>query len=106
MENKPICSISKKGSKVWKLNGRPHRLDGPAVELYHGGEQWWVDGHLHRLDGPAKIYRDGDKEWHINGFHVTDIITDWANENDIALDNLTDVDKALIKIVWSDYGKT
>lgn len=103
MENKPICYISKKGSKIWKLNGRPHRLDGPAVELYHGGEQWWVDGNLHRLDGPAIIKKDGVSEWYIMGIDITFILKEWAVQRNIDLDNLTDVDKALIKITWADY---
>ena len=67
----------------------------------------------HRIDGPAKIYKDIDlssginslHRWYINGKHVTEQITKWSKENDIDLDNLTDVDKALIKLVWADYGK-
>ena len=128
MENKPICEIDDDGNKRWYNEfGLYHREDGPAVEFYHGGKQWWVDGQLHRLDGPAveykdgtkewhvngklhrldgpaKIYSDGDKEWFINDSNVTDIITDWANENDIDIDNLTEDDKLLIKLVWADYS--
>jgi len=67
----------------------------------------------HRLDGPAKFYKDIDlsigilslQRWYINGNHITEQITKWAKENDIDLANLTEVDKALIKIVWADYGK-
>ena len=129
MENKPICEIDKYGTKRWYLNGIPHREDGPAVEFLdgdqswffegklhredgpaiissHGYKEWFNNGKLHRLDGPAFIHDDGDKAWFINDSHVTVIITDWANENDIDLDNLSEVDKALIKIVWADYGKT
>ena len=58
----------------------------------------------HRLDGPAFLCCSGGL-WFINGFDVTIEIYQWAEENDIELDNLTDVDKALIKIVWADYGK-
>ena len=45
------------------------------------------------------------KFWFINNHNVTYEIATWAKENDIDLDNLTDVDKALIKLVWSDYEK-
>ena len=73
--------------------------------LFHTdlNETFW-----HRLDGPAyiKFKDDGspeDCQWYINDFYVTDIITDWAKDNDIDLDNLTEVDKALIKLTWADY---
>jgi len=59
----------------------------------------------HRLDGPAVLKKSGDTVWFINGRYVNHLIIDWAKENDIDLDNLTDVDKALIKLTWSDYGK-
>ena len=64
-----------------------------------------------RFDGPVYIWNKKDQngkcivEWWINGHHVTTKIIQWAKENDIDLDNLSDVDKALIKIVWADYGK-
>ena len=107
MENKPIYEyeIDGEGTKRWYLNDIPHREDGPAVEYANGEKIWKVNGITHRLDGPAHITSDGDKVWYINDCHVTDQIIQWAEENDIDLDNLTDVDKALIKLVWSDYGK-
>ena len=46
-----------------------------------------------------------DSSWYINSHRVTAQITKWAKDNGIDLDNLTEVDKALIKLVWSDYGK-
>jgi len=64
-----------------------------------------------RLDGPVFISKDIDEngknitEWYINGFHVDNEIRAWAKENDIDLDNLSEDDKLLIKLVWSDYGK-
>lgn len=59
----------------------------------------------HRLDGPAYISSCGN-EWWINDNGVTEEITQWAKENDIDLDNLTSENINLIKIIWSDYGKT
>ena len=64
-----------------------------------------------RLDGPVYIYKETDEsgkniiEWHINDHDVTEEITQWAKENDIDLDNLSEDDKLLIKLVWADYGK-
>jgi len=105
MENKPICKINQNGTKWWFLNGKYHREDGPAIEYEDGRQHWFINNTRHRLDGPAYIKNDNTKEWYINGHHVTDIITKWAEENDIDLENLTEVDKALIKLIWSDYGK-
>ena len=62
------------------------------------------DYEWHRLDGPAFI-NDYETKWYINDYDVTDEIIVWAKDNDIDLGNLTDEDKALIKLIWSDYGK-
>ena len=63
----------------------------------------------HRLDGPAhiKFYDDGSiatYDWYINDYYLTHKIEKWAKENDIDLDNLSEVDKALIKLTWADYN--
>jgi len=52
------------------VNGKSHRLDGPASEWADGTKQWWVNDKLHRVDGPAIIWGDGSKEWHINGKRI------------------------------------
>ena len=59
----------------------------------------------HRLDGPTIIERDGHHSWYINDQAVTDEITKWASDNYVDLDNLSEDDKLLIKLVWADYGK-
>jgi len=59
--------IDKSGNKFWRGNGKPHRLDGPAVEYANGTKVWYVDGKRHRLDGPAFEQRDGYKAWYVNG---------------------------------------
>ena len=55
------------GSKQWWLNGKRHRVDGPAREWADGTKQWWLNGKLHRVDGPAYEGADGEKEWYLNG---------------------------------------
>lgn len=30
--------------RVWYLNGKRHREDGPAVEWAHGRQEWWLHG--------------------------------------------------------------
>ena len=55
------------GDKVWYLNGKRHREDGPAVEWTDGTKKWYLNGQLHREDGPAIERANGDKEWYLNG---------------------------------------
>ena len=104
MENKPKCEIDVYDNKRWYINGQIHREDGPAIELKSGTQIWCFEGEYHKLDGPAFILVNAGSEWWINGFFVDEEITTWASENDIDLDNLTDVDKLLIKLTWADYN--
>ena len=55
----------------WYLNGKLHRVDGPAVANADGYKCWFLNGKLHRVDGPAIEYADGDKEWFVNGKQFT-----------------------------------
>ena len=54
------------GSKAWHVDGKCHRVDGPAVEYADGTKQWYVDGKIHRVDGPAVEYANGGKQWYLN----------------------------------------
>ena len=105
MENKPTCEVDENRSQRWYLNGQYHREDGPAIEHLNGCKAWYLYGKCHRLDGPAVIWFDGHVNWYVNDIPITVKITKWAENNDIDLDNLSEVDKALIKLVWSDYGR-
>ncbi len=61
------------GEKEWRLNGKRHRVDGPAVERSDGEKVWWLNGKFHRIDGPAIEFSDGKKQWWLNGKrHRTD----------------------------------
>ena len=55
----------------WFLNGKRHRVDGPAVEWANGYKSWFLNGERHRVDGPAVEYTNGDKEWYLNGQQFT-----------------------------------
>ena len=65
--SKPTMSVDEWGNKHWRLDGKLHRLDGPAIEYANGSKEWWVDGKCHRLDGPAVEYANGSKHWYIDG---------------------------------------
>ena len=60
------------GSKSWYLNGKRHREDGPAIVWSNGRKQWYLNGQRHRKDGPAVEYPDGRKYWYLNGKQVTE----------------------------------
>ncbi len=51
----------------WKIHGKFHRLDGPAVRWDDGGRDWYINDELHRLDGPAMECANGEKYWYIMG---------------------------------------
>jgi hypothetical protein len=55
------------GSKHWYLNGKLHRVDGPARVWPSGTKEWYLNGELHNANGPAVEGADGKKEWHLNG---------------------------------------
>jgi len=70
-EENPILVTD--GSKRWQVDGKLHRIDGPAYEDCDGSKAWYVDGKLSRTGGPAIEYPDGSKEWRLNGdLHRTD----------------------------------
>jgi len=64
--SKGYFEIDSDGTKRWYLNGKLHRLDGPAVEYASGTKKWYLNDELHRLDGPAIEYIDGTKCWYLN----------------------------------------
>jgi len=51
----------------WRLNGKKHREDGPAIKLSNGTKSWFINGNRHREDGPAIEYADGATSWYKNG---------------------------------------
>ena len=54
----------------WRLNGKLHREDGPAIEWASGTKEWYLNGKRHREDGPAVEYIDGSKKYWIDGVRV------------------------------------
>lgn len=55
----------------WRLNGKLHRIGGPAMEWANGSKWWWELDKLHRIGGPAVEWADGSKEWWERGIHVS-----------------------------------
>ena len=46
-----------KGTKIWILNERPHREDGPAIEWPGGLYSWWLHGINYSFDDFIKKSR-------------------------------------------------
>jgi len=64
--NKPVRSAN--GDTTWLDDqGRPHRLDGPAIISAAGTRYWFRHGVLHRRRGPAVEYVNGEKEYWLKG---------------------------------------
>ena len=93
------------GTQYWFISGKLHRENGPAVIYPDGRQYWYINGDRHREDGPAVIYPDGEQYWYINFHDVTNKIKKWAKDRDIDLDNLSEMDKMIIKLEWGNYGK-
>ena len=68
----PILTELPNGTKEWRLNGKLHREDGPAVENAYGYKEWLLNGQYHREDGPAVEFADGSKSWFLNGKQYTE----------------------------------
>ena len=64
--------VDDNGDKEWFLNGKLHRVDGPAVEYADGSKRWYIDGKRHRIDGPAIEYANGTKCWYLDGNKLTE----------------------------------
>jgi len=57
-----IGLVVEHGDKYWYLNGKQHRVDGPAVEWADGSIFWYLNGLRHREDGPALEWPNKDNE--------------------------------------------
>lgn len=87
-------------------DGTIHREDGPAVIYGCGTKDWFIHGKRHRSDGPAVVWHNGKSGlWYINGYNITNLVREWAKEINIDLNNLSEDDKTIIVMKWSDYGK-
>ena len=65
--SEPQCVTFPYGTQEWRVNGKLHRDDGPAVVRANGSQEWYRDGQRHREGGPAVIYADGSEEYWEHG---------------------------------------
>ena len=73
MKEQPQCEVDKNGTKIWRLNGRYHREDGPAVETKDGYRAWYIHGKIrrpeqivdyHLMRGTFCYYNEGTETLH------------------------------------------
>jgi len=67
VQGRPVVTRRRNGDREWRVEGKLHREDGPAVEYEEGGGEWWLHGVNHRDDGPAAVFPDGSFAWYRNG---------------------------------------
>jgi hypothetical protein len=66
-EDGPAIKYSGGGGECWYLNGKNHRIGGPAMSMSNGTKVWFLNGNMHRIDGPAFESFNGDKGWFLSG---------------------------------------
>ena len=67
--------------KEWLVNGKRHRLDGPAIIDADGTQKWYQNDKRHRVDGPAIMRADGYQAWYQNGKHQGNTDGSFSSEN-------------------------
>jgi hypothetical protein len=59
--------------KEWFINGKRHRVDGPAILIVKDNfirAEWWVNNVLHRDNKPAVIDSEGNVEYWKHGIKL------------------------------------
>jgi hypothetical protein len=95
MDNEPKLEIDKWGTKTWWLNGKLHRVDGPAWEDKNGTKFWYRHGKSHREDGPADDYADGYNRWYFNDKYYSEF-DDWLEANTF----ISEEEKLMLKLQY------
>tara|TARA_R100001510_G_C7603984_1_gene169711 strand:- start:359 stop:673 length:315 start_codon:yes stop_codon:yes gene_type:complete len=67
VKEQPRCGVDEYGAKYWRINGKLHRENGPAIERANGTKEWYLHDKLHREDGPAHEHASGFKAWWLHG---------------------------------------
>jgi hypothetical protein len=82
------------GVRMWKLDSKIHREDGPAIIQPDGHKEWWVNGLRHRIDGPAIEWINGDKWWFLDDIGMP--FETWLDNNP----DMTDEEKIMFKLQY------
>jgi hypothetical protein len=86
--------VDEEGDKYWRIDGKIHRTDGPAVEWADGTKEWAIYGLNHRTDGPAVEWASGKITWHLDGITLT--FEEWLKQTT----GLTEDEKVMLKLQY------
>ena len=59
-------------AKIWSLDGKWHRANGPALTDIDGYEAWYNHGNRHRTDGPAIVFSNNLVQYWIRDKQLTE----------------------------------
>jgi len=92
----PYCIEYNNVIKCYKVNGKLHREDGPAVIYNNRSWEWFINGKRHREDGPAIEYFDGNpiRCWYLN--NITYSFEEWLEKTPIL-----DEEKVFLRLKYS-----
>jgi hypothetical protein len=62
-DQKPICKVFSGGTKQWYLNGKLHRVDGPALEYADGTKYWYLNN---KHCKPIEVFKAATHEQQIH----------------------------------------
>jgi hypothetical protein len=82
------------GDKIWFLDGKISRTDGPAVVRTDGTNIWYLNGVLHRTDGPSDDRPDAETRFHLYGCAY--MFDEWLDQTT----GLTDEEKVMYKLQY------
>jgi hypothetical protein len=62
------------GNTAYRVNGVPHRKDGPALVYNNGQLEYWQNGVRHRepKEGPAVVFPNGNGDYWVYGRRLKD----------------------------------
>ena len=95
---KPEKIVYPNGTIEYKLNGKLHRNNRPAVMGFNGYRAWYINGKRHREDGPAIVDPNNHIEWWFNGRYYikgedyTKYLLKHGLTKEISLDNLVSLE--------------
>ena len=98
-------TILPNGAIEWRLNGKLHNENGPAVIKLNGTQAWYVNDKLHRVYGPAYIQADGYQAWFVNGKRYREPHNDEPMPVIVKKDKISYDGTTYIKITEDEYEK-
>ena len=95
-KQKTRLKIYSNSDKCWfNSKGDYHNESGPAL-ICSSGVFWYINGKSHRIDGPADMWTSGSMFWYINGKQYND------NQSYQKAAGISDEDMAMIVLKYGN----